>query len=253
MKINGLNILILFCLCMANISCVHYYYAPSSNNVPLFKEKNEVRIQAQYSSDVSEGGLRGFEVQTAYAVSNHAAVQLNVYSAKQKDDGYGSGNGTYVEAAGGYYKPLFNNHCVFETYSGFGLGSVNNIYRVNSYRGLNEEAKTSVFKFFIQPSFGYSNHYFAAALSSKFSLVNFNVKSSTVSKENHGSDYNEIEFIRNGKSYVYWEPGVMIRAGCKNFQIISQATVTFGNEDKISTDRSNFAIGVIVPFKTSSQ
>lgn len=50
-------------------SCVHYYYAPSGNNVPLFKEKNEVRVQAQYSTvglraDESNT-INGFEIQGA--------------------------------------------------------------------------------------------------------------------------------------------------------------------------------------------
>ena len=34
---------------LQNTACIHYYYAPNSNNVPLFKEKGEARVQAQYT------------------------------------------------------------------------------------------------------------------------------------------------------------------------------------------------------------
>ena len=43
------TIVLSFAITIFNTSCVHYYYAPNANNVPLFKEKNEGRIQLQYS------------------------------------------------------------------------------------------------------------------------------------------------------------------------------------------------------------
>jgi hypothetical protein len=65
---------------MCCTSCVHYYYAPNANNVPLFKEKNEERIQLQYSGGNNYGG---FDFQSAYAVGKHTAVQLNFFHASE--------------------------------------------------------------------------------------------------------------------------------------------------------------------------
>ncbi len=85
---NTLLIALLGFITLANTSCIHYYYAPASNNVPLFKEKNEVRIQAQYSSVAVDAStidaIGGFELQTAYAAGKHLGLQLNYFQ------GYGT-------------------------------------------------------------------------------------------------------------------------------------------------------------------
>jgi hypothetical protein len=255
MRTNTTTILMLLILPVISSSCVHYYYAPNSNNVPLFKEKNEVRIQTQYSTSADEidNSLDGFEIQSAYAIGNHTALQLNFFHAAENDKEFGSGYGSYIEAAAGYYKPLFNKRCVFETYSGLGFGSVKNIYSNGNSGGITEDAKTSVFKYFIQPSFGYSNNYFAAAISSKFSLISFGLNNSSLSKENNSYDYDYIESIRNGKSYLYWEPGIMIRAGFKKVQFLTQVTYTIGNSDKLPVASTNFSFGIVVPFKAESK
>jgi len=107
MKTTSL-LIIVFCLVAItlNTSCTHYYYQPSANNVPLFKEKNEARIQIQ-----SSGGnyLAGFDVQTAYAVGNHTGLQLNFFHTGDKEQDYGFGTGNYIEGAVGYFKPFHNN------------------------------------------------------------------------------------------------------------------------------------------------
>jgi hypothetical protein len=229
-------------------SCIHYYYAPNSNNVPLFKEKNEARIQASYStvglradgSDV----IDGFEIQSAYAVGNHAAVQLNFLHAGDKESGYGSGNGNYVEAAGGYFKPLLDKQWIFETYAGIGIGGVNSEYTYPA----TGNAATSITKFFIQPSIGYTSDYFSTAFSSKFSLVDFGVRSSSLTKENNADDYDYIESFKKGKSYFWWEPGVMFRAGFKNVQAISQITCSVhGNDQPFCY--LNYSLGIVVLIK----
>ena len=252
MKTNSSVILMLLALAALNSSCIHYYYAPSSNNVPLFKEKKEVRIQAQYSTvGIRADGSKdigGFEMQSAYAITNHAAVQLNFLHVADAEQDYGSGHGSYVEAAGGYFKPLHNKNWIFETYGGFGIGTVNSIYGTSS-----ESAKTSITKFFAQPSFGYSRNHFAFAVSSKFSLVDFGVRSSTISKDNNPTDYDYVESFKKGKSYFWWEPGFMIRGGFKHVQVFLQATYTVMNDNNLPFFNSNSSIGIVVPFKIKSK
>ncbi len=225
-------------------SCVHYYYAPGANNVPLFKEKNEGRIQLQYSSG---NFMRGFDLQSAYAVGKHLGLQCNFLYAGENDEDYGSGNGTYIEAAMGYFKPLNNNRWVFETYAGLGTGIVHNKYEMQA------SATTGVTKLFIQPSFGYSSINFEMALSSEFSTVIFKVRNSTLTKDNNFGDFDDIEFLRSTKSSFFWEPGIIIRGGFKNVKALAQLTVTLTDNARLPIENTNFSLGIIVPFRIKSK
>lgn len=253
MKNNHFNILIA-CIAFLNTSCVHYYYAPGSNNVPLFKEKNEMRIQAQYSTvgmdAISGEGIGGFELQTAYAAGNHLGLQLNYFYAGDSDPDYGSGNGNYIEAAAGYFKPSKDKKLIFESYGGIGRGSVKSVYK-SEY--INEYAKTSFTKFFVQPSFGFTSTYFSAALSSKFSLVKFDVKSSSLSPENNADDYKYIESFKHNKPYIWWEPGLLIRAGFKEMQLCTQITYSMHGDNAWPYCNLNYSVGIVFPFNIKSK
>lgn len=242
-------------LSLLSTSCVHYYYAPSSNNVPLFKEKNEGRIQAQYTTtgaQVDYDAADGFEIQTAYAVGNHTALQLNFFHASENDQEYGSGSGNYIEAAYGYFKPFAKKRWVFETYAGLGTGSVNNIFK-NTLNYTTEQAKTSITKFFVQPSVGFATKYFDAAFSSKFSLVNLGFNNSTLSKENNQYDYEYVESLRKGKSYFFWEPGLMIRGGFEHIKAVIQLTETITSNDTQPISNASLSLGLVIPFKIKSK
>lgn len=233
---------------------MHYYYAPNSNNVPLFKEKGEGRLQAQFTSTAGQNGTdaaNGFEIQTAYALGNRSALQLNFFHASENDEEYGSGSGNYIEAAGGYFKPFAKNHMVFETYSGLGFGNVNNAFKSNYGNYVTEDAKTSITKFFVQPSIGFTSRYFNAAFSSKFSFVNLGLKRSTLSKENNLYDYNYVESLRKGKSYFFWEPGLMLRGGFEHVQFIIQLTETLLTKDDEPISNTSFSLGLAIPFNTN--
>jgi hypothetical protein len=248
MKKHYSFILVIAVLITVNTSCVHYYYAPNSNNVPLFKEKNEVRIQAATTTlgnDAAEN-INGFEMQTAYAFSKKFAAQLNFFSAGSTDAQLGSGKGSYIEMAAGYFKPFYKDHWVFETYAGVGTGGVNSVFLQG---GANEQdAKTSITKFFVQPSLGYCRNHFAFAIASKFSYVDLGLKSSSVGKDAFPTDYDVIESFRNGKSFFCWEPSIMIRGGFKQAQLFTQLTFLSKNDQNAPYCNGNFAFGIVVPF-----
>jgi hypothetical protein len=250
MKKNLILISTLAIIIITNSSCVHYYYAPSANNVPLFKEKSEARVQAQLSSG---NNYSGFDIQSAYAISNHAAVQLNIFHASEDDDEYGSGNGTYVEVAGGYYKPSPNKHWIFETYAGIGLGGVKNIYGNGSVTSTSfyPEAKTSVTKLFLQPSFGFTSNHFAMAVSSKLSTIKTGVNSSSLTKDYDEYEYEQLNALK-GKSYFFWEPGIMLRGGFKSVQFLLQYTHSFGNSS-LPADDANVSFGIVIPISKKSK
>ena len=244
MKLNHIIYNILLVMIVTCTSCVHYYYAPNSNNVPLFKAKNEIRASVQYVETAADADLesaQGVEVQTAYAVSNNAAVQLNFLSAGKTDED-GSGSGTYIEAAGGYFKPFgTKKKFVFETYAGAGFGSVKNHFIYNG----SGDIKTSIGKVFIQPSIGFSTRYFSTAFSSKFSLVTLGSKSSSINEAEHQTDYAFVKSLKGGKSYLFWEPGIMLRGGFEQAQIILQFTENTTNDESILISTATFSVGLI--------
>ena len=225
-----------------NTSCEHYYYQPSANNVPLFKEKNEARIQLQ-----SSGGnyLSGFDAQTAYAVGKHTGLQLNFFHTGDQG-GSSSGQGNYIEAAVGYFTPLPADHWIFETYAGIGHATV-----VNTY-GPSESSKFGMSKFFIQPDFGFRSKYFSIGVSSKFSLANYSLLSSSVQKSDFPYDVAEIEFLKN-KSFLLWEPGIMLRGGFEHVQLLVQATYCIPSSPDLKLDNVNISLGIVAPFKIKAK
>ena len=239
-----LTVFLSVALLICDTSCEHYYYQPSANNVPLFKEKNEARIQIQ-----SSGGnnLSGFDAQTAYAVGDHTGLQLNFFHTGAKEEGYGVGRGNYIDAAAGYFKAMSNNRLVFETYGGIGYGSVTNVYGSSDFSG-GESSKFGMLKLFAQPSFGFTHKNFSIALSSKFAVASFHLASSSVTKENNPYDLEDIKSLDN-KSFFLWEPGFMIRGGFEHFQLLVQVTKTAYSSAALPADNINGSIGIIVPFK----
>lgn len=242
MKTNIALLAPVLLLVICSSSCVHYYYAPNSNNVPLLKEKGEGRIQASYTSTATqdnENTANGFELQSAYATGNCFALQFNLMHVSETED-EGSGSGTYAEAAAGYFKAIGpRRHLVFEAYGGLGYGGVKNEFSDNGV------AKTSIFKFFAQPSFGYTSKYFDAAVSSKFSLVNLGYGSATISKDNDPYDYDYVESLKGGKSYFLWEPGLMLRGGFPNVKLSLQVTYSIFDLDKYPFSEGTAALGIV--------
>jgi hypothetical protein len=245
MRITFISIII-FSVVISSLctSCLHHYYAPNSNNVPLFKEKNEGLVQAQFSSG---NDYEGFEFQSAYAVGKHTALQLDFFTASGNEEEAfvepSSGKGTYIEAAGGYFAPSGNNLWVFETYAGIGTGTVTNEY----YKS--ESSKVGVTKFFLQPSYGFSTKNFEIAISSKFSLATFKMKNSTVTMDNNPAEFPDIEFLQNNKSFFFWEPGIMMRGGFKQFKVLAQFTLSVPNDSDLNIDPANLSLGILIPFQ----
>jgi hypothetical protein len=132
-------LLVLFVLA----SCSHSYYIPTTANVPLLKEKNEVRatLSGGGGSDIST-----VDFQAAYSVTNHVAVMTNFMSARGSDEDENSrGNGSCFELGAGYFTAL-EEKGVFEVYGGFGFSNQRHEYNSGG------TADLSFRKFFLQPS-----------------------------------------------------------------------------------------------------
>jgi hypothetical protein len=210
-------------------SCTHYYYVPNTQNVPLFREKNEYRISAFYGGgDESSCG----EIQTAYSATEHLGLMANFMLARggsSTDADYAKGY--CLEGAAGYFKP-FGNQQVFEIYGGLGGGSQNHKYY--SYNNQYEStADLSFLKVFIQPSFGMTFNAFDVAFSTRMTSMSFTNINNNI---NDSYEHEILQSIQN-KSHFFIEPAITLRVGWKN--------VKFQLQGQISKDLSNptFYIG----------
>ena len=69
-----------------------YVYSPPTQNIPLLNKKNDLEFSAFYAGSINafkeKGNYnRGFDIQTAWAVSNHFAVMLNESVRWEKNGG----------------------------------------------------------------------------------------------------------------------------------------------------------------------
>lgn len=243
-----------FLLTFGGQSCTHYYYGPNSCNVPLLEKKDDVRIAAAIAS---ADETTGFELQTAYAFSNHFGGMFNFYWTRGEDqynpsgsETYEKGTGVYAEFGGGYFTPLHKSrNWIFETYAGGGTGAVSNTYIPT------ETSKVSATKIFIQPSIGYANDAgtFHAAVASRFSSVNLKLKSANVTANKNPEDYGQIQDIKADGKNIYWEPSLVLRAGFNKIMFQLQVTRSTPLKNKeYFTQSSVISLGLIFGFNAKT-
>lgn len=249
----GITVTVIFSLS----SCTHRYYMPNIQNVPLFKEKNEVRVMAALSTGEDVGA---FEIQTAYSITNKFAVMGNFMAASGSSSRY-SAEGTYGDVAFGYYKSL-NKYFVFETYGGLGISNQKHKYTFNTnnggmgtsnqysnynnyyyytYPSTPSSTYTSNIRFmkaFIQPSIGLSLNAFDFILSSRLGYVSFY-------DINNPGRLQEVRDIEENRDMLLFEPGATIRLGWKVLKLQAQCTVQLNNKaDRIQTEQVSFSLGM---------
>src|SRR5688500_3325714 len=109
------------CVCFGLTGCTHYAYVPNMHNVPLFRERNEVRLSGARGtcSDMAGTSVTTTEVQTAYSPTDHLGVTGNFIYGKSGEDESGSGSGHMIELGAGYFHPI-TDRFVVEVYAGYG-------------------------------------------------------------------------------------------------------------------------------------
>jgi hypothetical protein len=212
---------LLILLMAGTSSCYHIYYAPNTANTPLFTEKGQTRINGIYCGG-GDSEFNGGELQLAHSAGKNFGLMANFMAAGKKEnlsENNGStevekGNGSYLELGAGYFKSFDKQKkWVGEIYGGAGSGTVKNEY------GYNDLSKVNIFKLFFQPAVGYKTTYFEIAFAPKISHVNWRVKESIFTSQQNESDKSNIEAIRNKKSFLAFEPALIIRAGGKDFKV----------------------------------
>jgi hypothetical protein len=195
-------------------------YVPGAQNVPLLKEKGQVKLAA---------GL--YDYQAAYAVGPHAAVMVNAQNSDRVgSELVASTKKSYrevskmVEVGGGYFTDA-KNTWTFEAYGGVGVFKTrlrsnyqdlrsdypnDNAGKDSSYSTLLNTRGT---RFFVQPSFGYASKAVDIAFSTRIIGLSFgSVKQLSYSDIRwEQSDLGKL----NGRMHLFAEPAITMRVGYK--------------------------------------
>jgi hypothetical protein len=218
-------------------SCRSTMYVTNTVNVPLLKEKGEVKINIDQT-----------DAQLAVGVGKHWGVMANAFYKKfEKNDNYVN-EGTIGEVGFGYFKP-YRNNLILEAYTGLGIGTVdkketfsteeNNLYWTSfSAQGT---------KAFIQPSIGYCTKFFDLAFTPRMSFVKYtHFNSYGYSQDQLAQDYLENDRLTNG-IYMFGEPAFTIRGGYKFVKIQGQYGLTMNfSPNPIRHSNSFASIGLVI-------
>lgn len=230
-------------------SCSHYYYVADTQNVPMFREKNEYRISGAFGfGDESYC----FEAQSAYAFSNNIGVMADLMHAWGGElSGKDFGRGTSLNAGLGYFKPV-STYGVFEIYGGLGGSSQHHEYtglHYDSFTGsIYEEydgsADLGFFKLFLQPSFGVTYRKLDFIVSSRISHLSFMISDNNI--WGNDDDYNDLQ-AAEADGQLFIEPAATLRGGWDNIKVQGQAAYIWhvNGSDAEICENYHFSVGVI--------
>lgn len=235
MKTADALLLIAFSFSLFSCYTPRYVYSPSAHNVPVFIKKGDSKLAFNYSVNPANNTVkdsvpvkakaRGYDVQAAYAVTNHFALQLNYIHRTERNAGdFDAGVRDSVvlnykrqltEIGGGYFHWLNNKQTLLQVFAGIGFGKfsftddgkdVNRVLR-SRYHTMN------ITKLFIQPAITVkSKRNFAASFSSRHSFIYFrNIKTDYSASE---LDNYKLDSLGYSPS-VFWEPSVVNSFGFK--------------------------------------
>jgi hypothetical protein len=236
-----------FFVCMAAImaSCSPKYYTPNTQNVPLISQKGETNLSLS-------GNDSQVEFQGAYGIAPGFAIQVNtgLFIPKDLDNGDG-GSGKFFEAGPGYFKPISENF-VFEFYGLVGAGSVENHLpsTANSNPGTKGDISANVFRYGVQPNFGYKSKYFSAAISSR--IVNLRYSNIDGDLVYNGED--AVTYLQDNDSHVLIEPALTLRGGVEKIKLQLQVGYSLNvTKENFRQDDSFITFGLNFNFADKSK
>lgn len=215
MKLMRLPILALLVVAFSACSRQIHVYVPNQVNAPLLKEKNEFK-----------GNVSLTNWQAAYSVSDNIAIMANgqyVWRGFWANDENGEEDiidkytrGGLIEGGVGYFKALgTSKKAVFEVYAGYGNGAFKTMdesFTRDSVR-FDHQLRTRFHKFFVQPSFGLSHKVVEAAVSTRFSVLNF-YNPTLGPKAFQDNPDERANFLKmDGRTVPFMEPAFTIRVG----------------------------------------
>jgi len=226
-------------------SCSPKFYSPNTQNVPLMREKGQTNLTVA-------GNGNQVEFQGAHALTGHLAVQANggLFIPKDLDNGNG-GSGRFLEGGAGYFAPVGESF-VFEAYGLLGFGGFENHLpnTVNDYPGTTGKISANIARYSIQPSFGYVSKYFAVAISSRISSLNYSRINGNLTFE----DVIQTNYLSSNRSTMLLEPALTIRGGLEKFKVQLQFGGSFNlTNSSFRQDNSYMTLGLNFNFGVTPQ
>jgi hypothetical protein len=145
-------------------SCSSFVYYPNGANAPLLEKKNDLQL------GLGIKGAGGY-VRSAYAITDHLGVQVNINYLNVNDPDVGTdrrNSNYYAEAAVGYFKQLQNNF-ILEAYVGYGHGGCSSIDPVEVASDIIDSKHI---KIYAQVDAGFKWKYFNFGLALREAYVN---------------------------------------------------------------------------------
>jgi hypothetical protein len=234
-------------ICLILSSCVPCYYTPNAQNVPLFREKNDLNFMGAFRFSAESLGA---DVQMAHALTNHFAWMINYNHWGAKWDGErfgsdeeGSHSGDLFEFGLGYFTKL-SEKAVFETYGGFGWAWVKNVYKPMS------ESKIDGPRYFIQPGFGWHLQHAKLGVSMRFAGLNhMNFEYRGIDTPSEG-----LQNVIDRPLSMFFEPAFTARFGKEPVMFHLQVVLSLPmNWEPIEYDPINISLGLIFPLSVKNE
>ncbi len=227
-------------------------YKPNAIHSPLLKEKGELNT----SASIGMSGCGLYNLQAAYALSNHTGVMINGMSHYRQ---YDSDSGATVEklnilsgeAGVGYFTPFGDEkNGLFQCYGGGGYGvTTDKIINVNPP---DYEAGAKYFNIFIQPGLAYTSKYFEVAFDLRTNYVRlFDIHADLFDVYDWWDE--SFNFVSDTTlDFINLEPAITIKAGGENLKGFLQLGATIPTYNSESYFVVNSTSLLIVPlFKAS--
>lgn len=247
------------CITIFFISCntPRYVYAPSPPNTPFFQEKGDSKISAAYSIGNDEGNgerNRGYDIQAAYAVSDHWAITFDHFYRREKDvynfyeySGFDSSTVKYkrqiTSIGAGYFHEMNRRGTVlFNLYAGVGFGKFNiDDHGIDdSLSAYSRFHNSRITKWYLQPAINFMpGTSFWCSVSTRFSFVKYsNITTSYSLEEQERYDLKNL----NNRVLSFFEPSYNMLIGVPHCPWLKM-NAGFALSANISSD-SNDGYGV---------
>lgn len=191
-------------------ACSPKFYSPNTQNVPLISEQGETSLTLT-------GNGNQVEFQGAYGVAPHISIMANggLFIPAELDNGNG-GSGKFAEIGGGYFIKIGDNF-VFETYGLLGFGAFENHLpsTVNDYPSTKGDISANLFRYGIQPNFGFKSDHFNAAISTRIVGLNYSgIKGDLIFE-----DVDQVSYLNSNKSLFLIEPALTLQGGLNKLKL----------------------------------
>ena len=260
-----------FAILFANCTTPRYAYSPSAHNVPILAKKQDSKFAAAYSNNLqgkstddnnsySKNNAGGFDLQGAYAITNHIAVQADYFYRKENNSSshnnadFDTSNIRYkrslFELGAGFFSPLdTKDKILFQFYAGAGFGKTtigdNGIDQ--NFLPYSRYYNTNITKYYLEPSVTFrAKEIFAASVATRVSFLKYrNINTNYTLQERQDFNLDSL----NRFAIAFFEPAFVGSLGFNKvpgFRIEFQTGLSIlWEEDFIDYRPFNFSIGLV--------